>query len=602
MSDIKRIRNFSIIAHIDHGKSTIADRIIHKCGGLTDREMKQQVLDSMDIERERGITIKAQTVKLNYKAKDGQKYILNIIDTPGHVDFGYEVSRSLSACEGSLLIVDSTQGVEAQTLANVYQALEINHEVVPVLNKIDLPASDLDKTKKEIEEVVGIETTNAIPCSGKTGEGIDDILEAIISKLPAPRGELNEKLKCLLVDSWYDSYLGVVTLVRVINGKLKKDMKIKLMSNNQEHVIEKVGVFTPKPNDVEELSSGEIGFIITGIKSLSETKVGDTICDAANPIVDPLPGFKPSKPVVFCGLFPVDSSEYQKLKDGLAKLKLNDASFSFEPESSSALGLGFRCGFLGLLHLEIITERLEREFDVNLITTTPGVIYKVHKTRGETLDLQNPSNMPDPSQITKIEEPWIKSTIITPDEYLGSIIKICQDKRGNQTNLSYSGNRAVLSYDLPLNEVVFDFNDRLKSVSSGYASFDYEISDYREGNLVKLGILVNSEPVDALAMIIHKDFAQKTGRQVCEKLKDLIPRHNFMIPVQAAIGGKIVARESIKGFKKDVLTKIHGGGATDRKRKLLDKQKKGKARSKQFGKVEIPQEAFIGVLKINKET
>ena len=601
MSDIKRIRNFSIIAHIDHGKSTIADRIIHKCGGLTDREMKQQVLDSMDIERERGITIKAQTVKLNYKAKDGQKYILNIIDTPGHVDFGYEVSRSLSACEGSLLIVDSTQGVEAQTLANVYQALEINHEVVPVLNKIDLPASDLEKTKKEIEEVVGIETTNAIPCSGKTGEGIDEILEAIISKLPAPIGELNEKLKCLLVDSWYDSYLGVVILVRVINGKLKKNMKIKLMSNDQEYIIEKVGVFTPKPNDIEELSSGEIGFIITGIKSLSETKVGDTICDAANPIANPLPGFKPSKPVVFCGLFPVDSSEYQKLKDGLAKLKLNDASFSYEPESSSALGLGFRCGFLGLLHLEIITERLEREFDVNLITTTPGVIYKVHKIRGETLDLQNPSNMPDPSQITKIEEPWIKSTIITPDEYLGSIIKICQDKRGIQTNLSYSGKRAVLSYDLPLNEVVFDFNDRLKSVSSGYASFDYEISDYREGNLVKLGILVNSEPVDALAMIIHKEFAQKTGRQVCEKLKDLIPRHNFMIPVQAAIGGKIVARESIKGFKKDVLTKIHGGGATDRKRKLLEKQKKGKARSKQFGRVEIPQEAFIGVLKINNE-
>ena len=411
----------------------------------------------------------------------------------------------------------------------------------------------------------------------------------------------SEKLKCLLVDSWYDSYLGVVILVRVINGKLKKGMKIKLMSNNQEHVIEKVGVFTPKPNDIDELNSGEIGFIITGIKSLSETKVGDTICDAANPIKDPLPGFKPSKPVVFCGLFPVDSSEYQKLKDGLAKLKLNDASFSYEPESSSALGLGFRCGFLGLLHLEIITERLEREFDVNLITTTPGVIYKLHNMKGEILDLQNPSNMPDPSQIEKIEEPWIKSTIITPDEYLGSIIKICQDKRGVQTNLSYSGNRAVLSYDLPLNEVVFDFNDRLKSVSSGYASFDYDISEYREGELVKLGILVNSEPVDALAMIIHKDFAQKTGRQVCEKLKDLIPRHNFMIPVQAAIGGKIVARESIKGFKKDVLTKIHGGGATDRKRKLLDKQKKGKARSKQFGKVEIPQEAFIGVLKINKE-
>ena len=601
MADIKRIRNFSIIAHIDHGKSTIADRIIHKCGGLSDREMKQQVLDSMDIERERGITIKAQTVKLNYKAKDGKDYILNIIDTPGHVDFGYEVSRSLSACEGSLLIVDSTQGVEAQTLANVYQALEINHEVIPILNKIDLPAADIEKTKTEIEDVVGIETTNSISCSGKTGEGIDEILEAIINKLPAPNGAVNEKLKCLLVDSWYDSYLGVVILVRVINGKLEKNMKVRLMSNKQEYVVEKVGVFTPKPNDIEELSSGEIGFIITGIKSLSETKVGDTICDASDPIDEPLPGFKPSKPVVFCGLFPVDSSEYQKLKDGLAKLKLNDASFSYEPESSSALGLGFRCGFLGLLHLEIITERLEREFDVNLITTTPGVIYKVHKTKGEVLDLQNPSNMPDPSQIEKIEEPWIKSTIITPDEYLGSIIKICQDKRGVQTNLSYSGKRAVLSYDLPLNEVVFDFNDKLKSISSGYASFDYEISDYREGDLVKLGILVNSEPVDALAMIIHKDFAQTTGRQVCEKLKDLIPRHNFMIPVQAAIGGKIVARESIKGFKKDVLTKIHGGGATDRKRKLLEKQKRGKARSKQFGKVEIPQEAFIGVLKINKD-
>ena len=465
-----------------------------------------------------------------------------------------------------------------------------------------MPASDIEKTKKEIEDVIGIDTSSAIPCSGKTGEGIEDILEAIINNLPSPKSEKEEKLKCLLVDSWYDSYLGVVILVRIINGKLKKDMKVKLLSNNQEHIIEKVGVFTPKPVDVEVLNSGEIGFIITGIKSLSETKVGDTICDATDTITDPLPGFKPSKPVVFCGLFPVDSSEFQKLKDGLAKLKLNDASFSYEPESSSALGLGFRCGFLGLLHLEIITERLEREFDVNLITTTPGVIYKVHKNNREVIDLQNPSNMPDPSQIEKIEEPWIKSTIITPDEYLGSIIKICQDKRGIQTNLSYSGKRAVLSYDLPLNEVVFDFNDRLKSVSSGYASFDYEISGYREGALVKLGILVNGETVDALAMIIHKDFAQKTGRQVCEKLKDLIPRHNFMIPVQAAIGGKIIARESIKGFKKDVLTKIHGGGATDRKRKLLEKQKKGKARSKQFGKVEIPQEAFIGVLKINKET
>jgi len=602
MSDIERIRNFSIIAHIDHGKSTIADRIIHKCGGLTDREMKSQVLDSMDIERERGITIKAQTVKLNYKAKDGKDYILNIIDTPGHVDFGYEVSRSLSACEGSLLIVDSTQGVEAQTLANVYQALEINHEVIPILNKIDLPASDVEKTKKEIEDVVGIDTHNSISCSGKTGEGIEEILESIVKNLPSPKGKDTQKLKSLLVDSWYDTYLGVVILVRVMDGKIKKNMKIKLMSNDQEYVIEKVGVFTPKPIDIEELNSGEIGFIIAGIKTLSETKVGDTICDASDPITEPLSGFKPSKPVVFCGLFPVDSSEYQKLKDGLGKLKLNDASFSYDAESSSALGLGFRCGFLGLLHLEIITERLEREFGVNLITTTPGVIYKVHNTKGKVIDLQNPSSMPNPTQILKIEEPWINATIITPDEYLGSIIKICQDKRGVQTNLTYSGNRAVLSYDLPLNEVVFDFNDRLKSVSSGYASFDYEITGHKEGDLVKLGILVNSEQVDALAMIIHKDFAQKTGRQVCEKLKDLIPRHNFMIPIQAAIGGKIVARESIKGFSKDVLTKIHGGGAGDRKKKLLKKQKKGKARSKQFGRVEIPQEAFIGVLKINKET
>ena len=602
MSDIERIRNFSIIAHIDHGKSTIADRIIHKCGGLTDREMKTQVLDSMDIERERGITIKAQTVKLKYKASDGKEYMLNIIDTPGHVDFGYEVSRSLSACEGSLLIVDSTQGVEAQTLANVYQALEINHEVIPILNKIDLPASDLEKTKKEIEDVIGLDTSGAIGCSGKTGEGIDEILESIIKILPPPKGNQNEKLKSLLVDSWYDTYLGVVILVRVINGKIKKEMKIKLMANDKEYTVEKVGVFTPKPTDVGELNSGEIGFIITGIKSLSETKVGDTICDATKPIDNALPGFKPSKPVVFCGLFPVDSSEYQKLKDGLGKLKLNDSSFSYEAESSSALGLGFRCGFLGLLHLEIITERLEREFDVNLITTTPGVIYKVHKVKGEIIDLQNPSNMPDPTQIVKIEEPWIKATIITPDEHLGSIIKICQDKRGIQTNLSYSGNRAVLSYDLPLNEVVFDFNDKLKSVSSGYASFDYEITGHKEGDLVKLSILVNAEPVDALAMIIHKDFAVTTGRQVCEKLKDLIPRHNFMIPIQAAIGGKIVARESIKGFSKDVLTKIHGGGAGDRKKKLLKKQKKGKARSKQFGRVEIPQEAFIGVLKISKET
>jgi len=601
MTKIDHIRNFAIIAHIDHGKSTIADRIIHSCGGLTEREMKAQVLDSMDIERERGITIKAQTVKLKYKAKNGKEYILNIIDTPGHVDFSYEVSRSLYACEGSILIVDSTQGVEAQTLANVYQALDTKHEIVPVLNKVDLPASDLEKTKKQIEDVIGIDTENAIPCSGKTGEGIEDILEQIIVSLPAPEGEQEKDLKCLLVDSWYDTYLGVVILVRVINGKIYKNMKIKMMSTNQEYIVEKVGVFTPKATDVEELNAGEIGFITTGIKVLSDTKVGDTICDATKLSQEALPGFKPSKPVVFCGLFPVDSSEYQKLKDGLGKLQLNDASFSYEAESSSALGLGFRCGFLGLLHLEIITERLEREFDINLLTTTPGVVYKVHMNKGEVIELQNPSSLPEPTLINYIEEPWIKATIITPDQYLGAIIKVCQDKRGVQTNLNYSGNRAVLNYEIPLNEVVFDFNDRLKSMTSGYASFDYEIIDHREGDLVKLGILVNAEPVDALSMMVHKDFAQTVGREVCEKLKDLIPRHNFMIPVQAAIGGKIIARETIKGFKKDVLTKIHGGGARDRKRKLLDKQKKGKARGKQFGKVEIPQEAFIGVLKINKD-
>ena len=600
MSTNEIIRNFSIIAHIDHGKSTLADRLIHKCGGLTDREMKAQVLDSMDIERERGITIKAQTVRLNYKAKDGKNYILNIIDTPGHVDFSYEVSRSLSACEGSILIVDSSQGVEAQTLANVYQALENNHEIIPVLNKIDLPASDTNKIKKQIEDVIGIDTSHSINCSGKTGEGVDEILESIVKILPSPKGNAKNPLKCLLVDSWYDSYLGVVILVRVIDGSIKKGMEIKMVSNKSQHVIEKVGVFTPKPKDVNEISSGEIGFIITGIKTLSDTKVGDTICDVSHPNVEPLPGFKPSKPVVFCGLFPIDSSEYQKLKDGLAKLKLNDSSFSYEPENSSALGLGFRCGFLGLLHLEIITQRLEREFDVTLITTTPGVIYKINKRNGSVQELQNPTDMPDPSQILSIEEPWIKATIITPDKYLGSVIKICQNKRGIQKNLTYSGNRAVLVYDLPLNEVVFDFYDNIKSVSSGYASFDYEITDYREGNLVKMGIMVNLEPVDALSMMIHKDFAQSQGRLVCEKLKELIPRHNFHIPVQAAIGGKIIARETIKGFRKDVLTKIHGGGARDRKRKLLDKQRKGKSRSKQFGKVEIPQEAFIGVLKINK--
>jgi len=600
MSNNEVIRNFSIIAHIDHGKSTLADRLIHKCGGLSDREMKEQVLDSMDIERERGITIKAQTVRLNYKAKDSKNYILNIIDTPGHVDFSYEVSRSLSACEGSILIVDSSQGVEAQTLANVYQALDNNHEIIPVLNKIDLPAADTDKVKKQIEDVIGIDTSHSINCSGKTGEGVDDILESIVKILPSPKGDIKKPLKCLLVDSWYDSYLGVVILVRVIDGNLKKGMEINMMSNNSKHIIEKVGVFTPKPKDVEEISSGEIGFIITGIRNLSDTKVGDTICDPLNPIEKALSGFKPSKPVVFCGLFPVDNSEYQKLKDGLAKLKLNDSSFSYEAESSTALGLGFRCGFLGLLHLEIVTQRLEREFNINLITTTPGVIYKVNKRDGSVQELQNPTDMPDPTQILSMEEPWIKATIITPDQYLGAVIKICQDKRGVQSNLSYSGNRAVLNYELPLNEVIFDFYDRIKSISSGYASFDYEITNYKEGNLVKMGILVNTEPIDALSIIINKDFAHLQGRLVCEKLKELIPRHNFQIPIQAAIGGKIIARETIKGFKKDVLTKIHGGGARDRKRKLLDKQKKGKTKAKQFGQVKIPQEAFIGLLKINK--
>jgi GTP-binding protein LepA len=601
MTDISLIRNFSIVAHIDHGKSTLADRLIQTCGGLADREMKEQVLDSMDIERERGITIKAQTVRLNYKHTDGKNYILNIIDTPGHVDFSYEVSRSLAACEGSLLVVDSTQGVEAQTLANVYQALDNNHEIITVLNKSDLPASEPERVKSQIEDVIGIDTSKAILASGKTGEGVKDILGAIVDSLPAPKGNLNNSLKALLVDSWYDSYLGVVILVRVIDGKIKKKDQIIMMSNNARHDVERVGIFSPKPTDIEEIGPGEIGFMVTGIKDLSDTKVGDTITSFKNPVKNPLPGFKPSKPVVFCGLFPIDSSDYGLLRDSLAKLKLNDSSIEYEPENSTALGLGFRCGFLGLLHLEIVVQRLEREYDISLITTTPGVIYKLELNDGELIDLQNPSSMPDVSFIKTFKEPWIVATIITPDEYLGSIIKICEEKRGIQKDMSYSGNRVVLKYDMPLNEVVFDFYDKLKSITSGYASFDYEISEYKEGELIKLSILVNEEPVDALSIIIHKDFAQKQGRLICEKLKDLIPRHQFQIPVQAAISGKIIARETIKGFKKDVLNKIHGGGALDRKRKLLDKQKKGKSRMKQFGKVEIPQEAFIGVLKINKE-
>ena len=601
MTDISLIRNFSIVAHIDHGKSTLADRLIQTCGGLSDREMKQQVLDSMDIERERGITIKAQTVRLKYKHKDGKEYILNIIDTPGHVDFSYEVNRSLAACEGSLLVVDSTQGVEAQTLANVYQALDNNHEIITVLNKSDLPASEPDRVKSQIEDVIGIDTSNSILASGKTGEGVSDILNSIVENLPCPNGSGNDSLKALLVDSWYDSYLGVVILVRVFDGKIKKKDQIIMMSNNSKHDVERVGIFTPKPIDVNEIGPGEIGFIVTGIKDLSDTKVGDTITTSINPTKTALAGFKPSKPVVFCGLFPIDSGDYSLLKDSLAKLKLNDSSIEYEPENSTALGLGFRCGFLGLLHLEIVVQRLEREYDINLITTTPGVVYKLETTDEKISDLQNPTNMPETSLIKTIKEPWIVATIITPDEYLGSIIKICEEKRGIQKDMSYSGNRVVLKYDMPLNEVVFDFYDRLKSITSGYASFDYEISEYKDGDLIKLSILVNDEAVDALSMIIHKDFAQKQGRSICEKLKDLIPRHQFQIPIQAAIGGKIIARETIKGFKKDVLTKIHGGGALDRKRKLLDKQKKGKSRMKQFGKVEIPQEAFIGVLKINKE-
>lgn len=601
MSSTELIRNFSIVAHIDHGKSTLADRLIQTCGGLQDREMKEQVLDSMDIERERGITIKAQTVRLNYKHKDGKNYILNIMDTPGHVDFSYEVSRSLAACEGSLLVVDSTQGVEAQTLANVYQAMDNNHELVIVLNKVDLPASEPEKVKQEIEDVIGLDTSNAILASGKSGIGIDEILTAIVEKLPAPKSETNDQLKALLVDSWYDSYLGVVILVRIIDGFIKRDDEIMMMSNSAKYKIDKVGVFTPKPIDKEFLGPGEMGFIVTGIKSVSETKVGDTITLSKNPVAKALPGFKPSKPVVFCGLFPVDSSDYGLLRDSLGKLALNDSSLLYEPESSSALGLGFRCGFLGLLHLEIAVQRLDREYDLNLITTTPGVVYKLEKTDGTLIDLQNPTNMPEPNYIKSIKEPWINATLITPDEYLGSIIKLCEDKRGVQKNLSYSGNRAVLKYELPLNEVVFDFYDRLKSISSGYASFDYEISEYKEGDLIKLSLLVNAEPVDALSMIIHREFAPRQGRLICEKLKELIPRHQFQIPIQAAIGGKIIARETIQGFKKDVLTKIHGGGARDRKRKLLDKQKRGKSRMKQFGSVEIPQEAFIGVLKINKD-
>jgi GTP-binding protein LepA len=597
MTELAHIRNFSIVAHIDHGKSTLADRLIETCGGLSAREMKSQVLDSMDIERERGITIKAQTVRLNYKAKDGAIYVLNLIDTPGHVDFAYEVSRSLSACEGSLLVVDASQGVEAQTLANVYQALDNNHEIVPVLNKIDLPAAEPDRVREQIEDVIGLDASGAIEISAKTGFGITDVLEAIVHRLPAPRGDVSAPLKALLVDSWYDAYLGVVVLVRMIDGELRKGMKISMMSTGAAHHVERIGVFTPKLAQVDILGPGEIGFLTASIKEVAQTRVGDTITEERRPAREALPGFKPAQPVVFCGLFPLDANEFTNLREALGKLRLNDASFNYETESSAALGFGFRCGFLGLLHLEIIRERLEREFTLDLITTAPSVIYRVYLTNGETKELHNPADMPDPAQIERIEEPWIKATILVPDEFLGAVLKLCEDRRGRQVDLTYAGNRAMLVYQLPLNEVVFDFYDRLKSVSRGYASFDYHLEDYETGDLVRMNILVNAEPVDALSMIVHRARAEARGRVMCEKLKELIPRHLFKIPIQAAIGGRVIARETIAALRKDVTAKCYGGDVT-RKRKLLEKQKEGKKKMRQFGRVEIPQDAFIAALKM----
>lgn len=599
-TDLNHIRNFSIVAHIDHGKSTLADRLIQMTGTVTDREMKEQLLDNMDIERERGITIKAQTVRLNYKAKDGQDYVLNLIDTPGHVDFGYEVSRSLAACEGSLLVVDASQGVEAQTLANVYKALEADHEIVPVINKIDLPAADPDRIKLQIEDVIGIDTQNAPLISAKTGIGVEDVLEAIVNYLPAPKGNKNAPLKAMLVDSWFDPYLGIIILVRIMDGVLKKGMEIKMCAAGTIHKVDRVGYFTPKMVDTAELLPGELGFIIAGIKSIGETKVGDTLTDAKNPTSEPLPGFKPSQPVVFCSLFPVDSSDYESLKEALAKLQLNDASFEYTPDKSMALGQGFRCGFLGLLHMEIIQERLSREFNLDLITTAPSVAYKMHLTNGELLELHNPADMPDVTSIKVIEEPWVKATILTPDEYLGSILQLCTERRGVQKELTYVGNRAMVVYHLPLNEIVFDFYDRLKSISRGYASFDYEVVGYEASDLVRVSIMVHGEPVDALAFLTHRSQAERRGRQICERLKDLIPRHQFKIPIQASIGGKIIAREDISAFRKDVTAKCYGGDAT-RKRKLLEKQKEGKKRMRQFGSVEIPQTAFINALKIGDE-
>ncbi|MET0569223.1 MAG: translation elongation factor 4 [Hyphomicrobiaceae bacterium] len=599
MTDISLIRNFSIIAHIDHGKSTLADRLIQLCGNVSDREMKDQILDSMEIERERGITIKAQTVRLDYKAADGKTYQLNLMDTPGHVDFAYEVSRSLAACEGALLIVDASQGVEAQTLANVYQALENNLDIIPVLNKIDLPAADADRVKQQIEDVIGLDASHAVPISAKTGMGVPDVLEAVVQRLPAPKGSRSAPLKALLIDSWYDAYLGVIVLLRVIDGEIKRGQKVKLMSTGATHQVERIGIFRPKQEMLSALGPGEVGFFTAAIKQVADTRVGDTVTDDKFPTAEPLPGFKPVQPVVFCGLFPVDAADFEDLREAMSRLRLNDASFSYEPESSAALGFGFRCGFLGLLHLEIIIERLEREFNLDLITTAPSVIYHVHLTDGTKLEMHNPADMPDPVKIDHLEEPWIEATMLVPDEYLGAVLKLSQDRRGRQKNLTYVGSRAMLVYELPLNEVVFDFYDRLKSVSRGYASFDYHIKGYEEGDLVKLSILVNGEAVDALSIIVHKARAEARGRAMCEKLKELIPPHLFQIPIQAAIGAKIIARETIRALRKDVIAKCYGGDIT-RKRKLLDKQKAGKKKMREFGRVEIPQEAFIAALKMDE--
>ncbi|CAI8319888.1 MAG: Elongation factor 4 [Rhodobiaceae bacterium UBA7378] len=594
----KNIRNFAIIAHIDHGKSTLADRLIQITGGLSTREMQEQVLDNMELERERGITIKAQTVRLDYTASDGETYQLNLIDTPGHVDFAYEVNRSLAACEGSLLVVDASQGVEAQTLANVYQAIEVDHEIVPVLNKVDLPAADCPRVCGQIEDVIGLDTSGAVNISAKTGIGVDDVLEAIVTQLPAPGGDSDAPLKAMLVDSWYDAYLGVVVLVRVIDGTLKKGQKIRMMSTNATHLVDQVGVFRPKRDTVPDLGPGEIGYFTAAIKQVADTRVGDTVTEDRAPCSDILDGFKPAQPVVFCGLFPTDSSQFEDLREAMAKLRLNDASFDYEMETSAALGFGFRCGFLGLLHLEIIRERIEREFDIDLITTAPSVVYRLHMNDGSMMELHNPADMPDVVKIDHIDEPWIDASILVPDEYLGAVLKLCEDRRGRQKNLSYAGSRAMLEYALPLNEVVFDFYDRLKSVTRGYASFDYQLNEYKTGDLVKMAILVNAEPVDALSTIVHRERAEMRGRAMCERLKDLIPRHLFKIPIQAALGGKIIARETIAALRKDVTAKCYGGDVS-RKRKLLDKQKEGKKKMRQFGKVDIPQDAFISALKMD---